>query len=658
MSDKIYGATPLDWHQFAYLFDLQEDLLPVVSNPNRKISAGSAMLSVGKTPSVINHKGMVLGIPKWTSRKATSEDIVRWSKESDYGICVIGRTVKAIDIDIPDADISNEVISLVDMLLCATLPIRYRDNSGKKLLAFRLPVETRKRVIRTAHGIIELLGDKQQFIAAGTHTSGSRYEWDYRGHDDIPELTEGQLDAIWSELQRAYGTEPERKVVERKAVSTDLDDPVFVALEGQGLIKSQGRDGSYNIICPFECEHTTESSETATVYYPPHTGGYAISHIKCLHAHCADRTVDEWKDGLGIGALDLFDDVSADVFVPPEPQKVKTDPSKFKVIPAVEFAMSGSSPKWLIKNLIPEKAIVSVFGASQTGKTFAVFDMIASIARGVPWRESKTRQGTVVYVCAEGEHFFKNRIRAYLTVHDLQELKVFVVPAQPNLMKESEVRSLVEAIRIACGDLCLVVVDTYAACMVGDENSGSDVGKVLSGCKLMRDELNASVVMVHHSGKDASKGARGWSGLKAAVDSELQVVREGKLHAVTVTKQKDGPDGGQYGFSLKSVDLGVDDDGDTISSCVVEHTNVLPLLPVEPGQRVNPKEAATFTAISMYFEDFDMYPTVDQLVSYVGDREGCRPGDIERAIKKLESSGKILITADNVVNPLQTENKQ
>lgn len=77
------------------------------------------------------------------------------------------------------------------------------------------------------------------------------------------------------------------------------------------------------------------------------------------------------------------------------------------------------------------------------------------------------------------------------------------------------------------------------------------------------------VLLVHHAGKDTSKGARGWSGLRAAADAELEVQRTPAGRLLRITKQKDGEDSGAWGFDLQTVVVGVDEDGDEVASCVV-----------------------------------------------------------------------------------------
>ena len=82
------------------------------------------------------------------------------------------------------------------------------------------------------------------------------------------------------------------------------------------------------------------------------------------------------------------------------------------------------------------------------------------------------------------------------------------------------------------------------------------------------------MVLVHHSGKDASRGARGWSGLRAAADAELEVLRQPSGRILRISKQKDGDDDAQWGFALEKVEIGLDADGDPITSCVVVEQDV------------------------------------------------------------------------------------
>lgn len=73
----------------------------------------------------------------------------------------------------------------------------------------------------------------------------------------------------------------------------------------------------------------------------------------------------------------------------------------------------------------------------------------------------------------------------------------------------------------------LVVVDTLAAGFgSGNENSPDDMGAFLPNIRRLCAGTSAHVMIVHHTGKDAERGARGHSALRAAVDTEIEVVAD------------------------------------------------------------------------------------------------------------------------------------
>lgn len=619
--EKRLGATEKDWFLFSELLGLTSDLLPAVANQKAQIAPESKLKSLGKTPSIYGRNRLVYGVGNWTAKQSTPAEVDRWSKEPDYSICLIGRQVKAIDCDITDQALSADIKFHIESYLQTkhiSLPVRYRDGSPKFLLAFSCQEETLKRVIKTKHGIIEFLGNRQQFLVAGTHDSGTRYQW--HGIDaGIPELSMAEFDKLWAALQENFGIEPEIRERERKALEVDTDEPILKRLEEKDMVISANREGGYNIICPFEREHSSESVESATRYWPAHTGGFAHASIKCLHAHCAHRSTEQFKQELGFSLADGFEEVVEGFDLAEIISKPKLDPSKFTPVLAVPFANDGTQPGYLVKRLIPSNSIGYIFGSSGTGKTFITFDIIAAVARGIPWRGMKVRQGAIVYICAEGAHGFRTRIKAYCQengIENPEDLPVYVIAAKPNLMDKAEMKLLYAAIEALDIPIAAIVLDTYAACMNGDENSSVDVTKVLNNVHILQKGFGTTILLVHHAGKDNGKGARGWSGLRSAVDFEYQVIKEGDVHALTCTKMKDGMDYETYGFLLKEVDLGRDDELDPITSCVIEHTERKPLDKVVKSRSVKASQAEeeVYHFVQELYERNGTWPTREDVL--------------------------------------------
>ena len=303
-----WGASESEWQHFAQILgSAREDLLPVVSNLNARISPLSKMKDVGKTPSLYNGEGHAVGIPQWTGKLTADRDILRWQGNPDLGICLQTRLVRALDIDVTDPSLALDIVTAINDeldLAGVDLPMRYRGNSSKCLMAFQMPGEWCKRILRVQDGAVEFLATGQQFIAIGTHPSGVRYEWTGGLPGEFPLLPASVFEGIWARLEREFSVAPSmqerpgKKPTELRAPPTTAD-PLAGFLEVNGWVRSIMRDGRLNITCPFEAEHSSDTAESATQYFPAGTGGFQQGHFRCLHAHCAGRDDSEYIAAVG-----------------------------------------------------------------------------------------------------------------------------------------------------------------------------------------------------------------------------------------------------------------------------------------------------------------------------------------------------------------------
>lgn len=225
--------------------------------------------------------------------------------------------------------------------------------------------------------------------------------------------------------------------------------------------------------------------------------------------------------------------------------------------------------KWRIKGVIPERGIAAIFGPSGSGKSFLVVDMAINIAKGADWFGYRTKPCPVTYVCLEGEAGLSVRLAAFRTKGSIPKGIEFI--DQPvNLLAANDLRDLVQAIRANQMSEGIVIIDTLNRAVPGmDENSSVDMGHAINACKLIQQGVGGLVLLVHHSGKDATKGMRGHSSLHAALDAAIEVKRSGDDREWSVAKAKDGADGKAHPFKLEVVDMGEDEDGDAITSCVI-----------------------------------------------------------------------------------------
>lgn len=222
---------------------------------------------------------------------------------------------------------------------------------------------------------------------------------------------------------------------------------------------------------------------------------------------------------------------------------------------------------WVCKGVFPTTGLASIYGPSGSGKSFLILDMCTAIVEGRPWFGHRTKPTACTYIALEGVGGIRQRVAAWREHHGRPTPDgLNFVLENLSLTSPTDVAALASV--LPAGGV--VVVDTLNRAAPGcDENSSQDMGLILAGAKVLHVATSGLVVLVHHVGKDHSKGARGHSSLFAALDAAIIVDSNNGNRTWKIDKNKDGVDGIEHAFSLESVDLGVDSDGDPVSSCIV-----------------------------------------------------------------------------------------
>lgn len=228
----------------------------------------------------------------------------------------------------------------------------------------------------------------------------------------------------------------------------------------------------------------------------------------------------------------------------------------------------------LVDGLLDPKSLSVFYGDSGTGKTFVVLDLAAHIACGMKWRDLEVDQGFIVYVAAENPKSILRRIYAWRQDHKPATLPIGIVVSPVNLSpgNTGDTKTLIKLIADLERQPKMIVIDTLARAMRGDENSSEDMGKFVRACEELRDAFECHVMIIHHTGKDQSRGARGSSALRAAVDTEIEISKgRGEFEGVfQISKARDGDmEGREYGFRLEDVQLGANSRGRQVKTAVV-----------------------------------------------------------------------------------------
>jgi hypothetical protein len=238
--------------------------------------------------------------------------------------------------------------------------------------------------------------------------------------------------------------------------------------------------------------------------------------------------------------------------------------------------------EYLLKGLIAPGEFGVWYGPPGGGKTFEVLDVAHAVATGRSILGRKVRKGKVLYCALEGAVGFERRVVGILRERGpAPDLRVYTGELALHKGDNTVVRLIATATSVRAR---LIIIDTLSRSMPGaDENSAIDMTEMISIIGRIIRETGAHVLVVHHTGKDDSKGSRGHSSLKAAADIEIEIAKSGPGgHVLRLTKVKDGRSDLEYPFTLREIDLGTDDDGDPITTCVV----------VEGEQRPSGEKAA------------------------------------------------------------------
>jgi hypothetical protein len=258
-----------------------------------------------------------------------------------------------------------------------------------------------------------------------------------------------------------------------------------------------------------------------------------------------------------------------DEYIPPGEADGVTQ-KRFELIPFDKIKID-TAPAYLVKGIVPRVGLCVVWGPPKCGKSFLVLDMMMHVALGWKYRERKVRQGVVVYCALEGCTAFKNRVEAFRheKLADNASAVPFSLMASP-MQLVADHPALIASIRGNAPVPAAVVIDTLNRSLTGSESSDENMSAYVLAADAVRDAFNCAVVIVHHCGHEGTR-PRGHSSLMGALDAQVAVKRDTSDNIIaTVELMKDGAQGDEFASRLEVIDIGIDDDGDKITSCVIE----------------------------------------------------------------------------------------
>jgi hypothetical protein len=252
-----------------------------------------------------------------------------------------------------------------------------------------------------------------------------------------------------------------------------------------------------------------------------------------------------------------------------KPSRTTRAPKRFELLSFDKIRLD-TTPAYLI--ILPRVGLCVFWGPPKCGKSFLVFDLVMHVALGWEYRGRKVRQGGIVYCALEGCSAFKNRLEAFRQAklaENVSEVPFHLMASPMSLVADHP--ALIASIRatLGTGQPAAIVIDTLNRSLAGSESDDRDMAAYVKAADAIRDAFNCVVIIVHHCGHEGTR-PRGHSSLMGALDVQVAVKRDAEDNIVaTVELMKDGPQGDEFASRLEVVEVGTDDDGDPITSCVV-----------------------------------------------------------------------------------------
>ena len=259
----------------------------------------------------------------------------------------------------------------------------------------------------------------------------------------------------------------------------------------------------------------------------------------------------------------------------------------------------------LVEGLIPAKGVGVIFGPSSAGKSFVTVDWAMRIASGGSVLDRYTEASGVLYFAAEGQGGLRKRLVAARKARGMDDvvLPFNYLPALLDLSRAETgdverlclyAEDVSAEMRGRGAPLRIVIVDTLAAAAPSaDENAQKDMGPIMLAFHRMANRLDAVVLLVAHTGKDVTRGLRGWSGIRANADFAIECrvdkdedTGETSRRSLWLEKAKDGRDGFTLSdYALRIVYMGTKRSGEPDTTCSVEYVSPAPAsaTPVKPA---------------------------------------------------------------------------
>ncbi len=608
------------------------------------LEAALAAARLGLPVFPIRHGGKAPPlVTNWPQIATTDENTLHqwWGEDGVYGEANVGiHCGGLLVVDVDSAKGGDAAYSKLDMLEGFPDTLVARTPSGGRHLNYRLPVGhpgVPNSVGQLGEGL-DIRSTNGYTVAPGSRTDAGAYTWDrladiqpapewlvircgtYKGRESAERL--GVMDVPDAPPEVVERAEAWLRKAERSVKGAGGDQTAYrvaAALRDRGLSYHQACDLMRSEAWDFGC-------------------GWREGRLEEKPIRSAYRYAQNKEAGSLAVTVDDFPVVQQTAPV--------LDNASRRLSSLADFASVNGVAPYLVKGVLSTRSYCVMFGPPGEGKTFTALDIAYHVAAGKEWMGRRVRQGTVLYLAFEGAGGLRRRAQALLQHYGDNNVPLYFDPAHYNLREVEGRQQLGLAIAELPSKPSLIIIDTFAHALCGgDENSAQDVGAFNTAVEMLIRNTSACVMVLHHPPKNGN-GPRGSGALHGAVDTELEV----NSRKIEPTKQRDMEICDAIPFKLHPIAIGIDEDGEEISSCVVLQSDGAPV----GAEKNNARRALSDLAFDVMVK---MTPNGEPIV---GDawRDACEeflpttPGSRRvtwfRLRSELERRGKIALISDGI----------
>ena len=563
----------------------------------------------GYVPIPVN--GKAPPIKGWSDIEVTDVHIDRWVYEypdaTNTGI--LTRTTPAIDIDVLDSAVADELQKLAEQMI-GTTAVR-TGRAPKRALLFRTDAPFKKistPVFVSPDGRthqVEIMGWGQQIVVQGIHPdTHTPHTW--RDAEPGPDLKLSALPSLSAQKANEFitaaaqcmtehGWIAHKKVNGHADVNDLLDTPktttererlyALAALDGCAEELAQAATGQRNDLLNKKAFRL--GTMVARGWMSPTE---VFDQLFAAAAACGlnaddgkEATRKTLKSGLEDGMKRPHPDLDA------YQQENYTEPptgGSWKY-------HTGAAPtplRWLVKGILPETGAALVAGQWGTFKTTVALDVSVCVMADLPFagKHGVKRRGAVLYIALEGEGMLPARLSAIAAHHRVTGPLPFAWRGDcPALTSKDAATALCAIADEAAADLdrnfglpvVLIWIDTVITAAGYDDGGDNDTAasqKMMSVLQVLSKHTGALVAGIDHFGKVVETGTRGSSAKEGAADTVIALLADRELSGgvkntrLAVRKQRDGVSGFEIAFTAQMVETGTDNDGDPVTAPIID----------------------------------------------------------------------------------------